>query len=256
MLPKHPDQMCNAEFDEWIRRLVDTREPEGAHLDYKEQLKIASQMDRRELAKDITSFANELGGTLVYGVPEEKDSHQAAPTPKRPYGISAVPGIIESIENIFVSTITPLLPEYRIQPVELLEYPGKMCYVVWTPESWSGPHMVYGYNDARFYRRGQYRSIPMTERDVEDRYRRRMTMRSAAEGFLVSAEASHLLRSYGRIQAKTILMVVPQLLIQPGAQLDTFDAWGKDVRVPRARRQGRHRNTSKRRGGRMPLYSN
>ncbi|MCH8282307.1 MAG: ATP-binding protein [Chloroflexi bacterium] len=213
MLLKHPDQMGNEEFDEWIRRLVDTREPEGVRLDYKEQQKVETQQDRRELAKDITSFANELGGTLVYGVPEERDSPQAAPTPRRPYGIDAVPGIVETIENIFVSVITPLLPEYRIRPVELSEYQGNMCYVIWTPESWAGPHMVFGYNDLRFYRRGQFRSIPMAERDVEDRYRRRLMMRSAAEEFLVSAEASHLLRSYRRTQAKTILMVVPLLLM-------------------------------------------
>lgn len=212
MLPNHPDQMSNQEIDDWIRRLVDTGEPEGIHLDYKQELKLTTTQDRRELVKDISSFANEVGGTLIYGVPEKRDSPQTAPRPMRPYGIDAIPGVVESIENICVSTAVPTIPEYRILPVGLSEYPGKLCYVVWTPESWASPHMVSGYDDARYYRRGQYRSVQMTERDVEERYRRRLFLQSAAQDFLETIEANNLLRGYNRIQATTTLMVVPLLL--------------------------------------------
>ena len=227
MLPKHPDQLTDKQLDEWLRSLLDNAEPEGVLLDYKEQLNVGSQGERREVAKDISSFANELGGTLVYGIPEQRTQPQAAPTPIRPYGIETMPGVEQVLENIFLTTISPLLPEYRIRRVVLSEYPGMVCYVVWTSESWVGPHMVHGYKDGRFYRRGQFRAVRMSERDVEDRYRRRLSMRNAAEEFLTSEQAAHLSHFLGRRQAKTSLMLVPLLLIPNRLAFDQSDvrAW-------------------------------
>jgi hypothetical protein len=41
---------------------------EGRQLDYKEQLPISSDDDKREFLGDVTSFANTAGGDLIYGV--------------------------------------------------------------------------------------------------------------------------------------------------------------------------------------------
>ena len=116
MLPKHPDQLSNDDIDAWIRRLVDAQEPEGALLDYKQEIKLGSQTERRELAKDITSFANEIGGTLVYGVPEDKSNSRAAPVPLRPYGIKPIPGLDQDLENIFSTVIFPNLDSFVKTP--------------------------------------------------------------------------------------------------------------------------------------------
>lgn len=213
MLPLHPDRLTNVDLDQWIRSLVDTEEPEGTLLDYKQELNISKPTDRRELAKDAASFANELGGTLIYGVPERRQMPQSAPIPTRPYGIDAILGLEQNLENIFSTTVSPLFPEFRIRQVELSEYPGKVCYLVWTPESWIGPHMVHGYNDGRFYRRGQFRAVIMSERDVEDRYRRRLATRVVAEEFRNSEAALHAHRLLGRSQAKTSLFIIPLLLV-------------------------------------------
>ncbi|MFQ5933359.1 MAG: helix-turn-helix domain-containing protein, partial [Dehalococcoidia bacterium] len=97
MLPKHPDQLSNAELDSWVRRLVDIAEPEGTLLDYKQEIKINRVSDRRELAKDVASFANEIGGTIIYGVPEKRASVGGPPTPTRPYGIDAIPGLEQNL---------------------------------------------------------------------------------------------------------------------------------------------------------------
>ena len=151
MLPTHPDRLTDTEFDQWIRRLVDTAEPEGTLLDYKREINASKQSDRRELAKDVASFANEVGGTIIYGIPEQQGQPQAAPVPVRPYGIDPVPGL--------------------------------------------------------------FRSVIMSERDVEERYRRRLLMRNAADQFVESEDALYLDRFYQHNQATTILMVVPLMLI-------------------------------------------
>lgn len=213
MLPKHPDQLTDSDLNQWIKRLVDSKEPECIVLDYKQQINLASQKDRRELAKDLTSFANEIGGVVIYGVPEDRSPENTAPVPKSPYGLDPEPGIAERIENIMVGAIAPLLPSYRIRTVPLSDYPGKVCHIVWVPESWAGPHMVHGYSDGRFYRRVEFRSAVMTERDVEERYRRRIQYSSAAATFSTSEEATHLKRFFGRILALTNLTIVPMLLV-------------------------------------------
>ena len=130
MLPRHPDQMTDEELDSFIRGLVDSLEPEGTLLDYKSIITLGTQSQRRELAKDISSFANERGGSLLYGIPEDRANPDSAPIPQRPYGIAAIPGLEQNLENIYSETLTPLLPEYRIRKVELSEYPGKVCYLV------------------------------------------------------------------------------------------------------------------------------
>jgi len=209
---KHPDMLSDTDLDSWIVELVNNKEPENIRLDYKQILKLSPDTERRELAKDITSFANEVGGTLIYGVPEQ--SNPAGPIPSKPYGIDPIPGAEASLENIFVTTISPTLPEYRIRRINLSEYPGKVVYIVWVPESWTGPHMVHGYAEGRYYRRGQYRSILMSERDVEQRYNRRVNLIGLADKFMDSTNATHLSKMFPSNIAKTSTIILPELLYQ------------------------------------------
>jgi hypothetical protein len=171
MLPKHPDQYSDESLQDWIRHLVDERVPEGPRLDYKAAIGLSSDKERREAAKDISSFANEIGGVLAYGIPEERHGVDTA-TPTEPYGIDPFPGLEQRLENVYVDAIRPSLPEWRIRRVELSEFPGKVVYLVWTPESWLGPHMVEAYGDRRYYRRGQLRAVEMAEHEVRSRYER------------------------------------------------------------------------------------
>jgi|GEM_PF-2676567 len=208
MLIGHPERYTDAQLDEWIRRLVDQSMPENRRLDYKAQ----PGERKEEWAKDITSFANELGGVLLYGIPESRNT-ESAPVPGRPYGIDPVSGFEQDLENVYSSAITPLLPTYHIRKVQLSEYPDKVCYVVWTPESWAGPHMVTAYQDHRFYRRGESRALMMTERDVEERYRRRLELRGVMEEFVASEDAWHNLSAFPAGVPATTIMVIPHLLI-------------------------------------------
>jgi len=89
-----------------------------------------------------------------------------------------------------------MLPTFRVREVPVSEYPGKACYLVWTPESWAGPHMVHGYGDGRYYRRGQYRAIVMSERDVEDRYPRCLQLVSSYQDFIDSERAKQMRQLY------------------------------------------------------------
>jgi hypothetical protein len=191
MLPKHPDQYTDDELLQWVTHLVDDRVEEGPRLDYKADILLAEHKQRREAAKDISSFANEIGGTLLYGIPEDRGS-AGAPVPTTPYGIEPVADLEQKFENIYVDSIRPTLPEWRIRKVALSEFPGKVVYVVWTPESWLGPHMVESHRDWRYYRRGQFRSVEMAEHEVRARYERLSRLRDLAGSIVEDMEKGAL----------------------------------------------------------------
>ena len=66
--PKPPQLMTDEELTERVVASINQRLPESDSLDYKALLNIETRDERIELAKDASSFANEFGGTLLYGV--------------------------------------------------------------------------------------------------------------------------------------------------------------------------------------------
>lgn len=190
MLVKHPDQYSDEELEAWVRHLVDDKVSEGPRLDYKQTISLKSEKERFEAAKDISSFANEKGGAIIYGVPEDKKSDEIA-IPLKPYGIDLTPDLESRLENIYIDSIAPCLPEWRIRRVKLIEYPQKEVYVAWVPESWVGVHMVQAYGDQRYYRRGQLRAVAMSEHEVRQRYERLRIGQSLLKDFLNSSELNY-----------------------------------------------------------------
>jgi predicted HTH transcriptional regulator len=70
MLDKPIGQLQKDDLD----ALVTSRTSEDRGLDYKRDLNLARDDDRKELARDILAFANSVGGDLVFGVEEERDA--------------------------------------------------------------------------------------------------------------------------------------------------------------------------------------
>lgn len=67
------------EFED-IDRFVQERWPEGKTLDYKRDNYGGKDEDKKELLKDVSSFANTQGGDILIGIDEDK----GIPTESRP----------------------------------------------------------------------------------------------------------------------------------------------------------------------------
>lgn len=191
MLLKHPDQYSNKELEAWVRHLVDDEVSENPRLDYKQTISLKSTKERLEAAKDISSLANEIGGTIIYGIPEDRESDEIA-IPLKPYGIDSIHGLESQLENIYTDSIVPRLPEWRIRGIGLTKFQGKVVYVAWVPESWVGVHMVQAYGDQRYYRRGQLRAVAMSEHEIRQRYERLHALQAAVDKFLNSPQLDYL----------------------------------------------------------------
>lgn len=180
--------MNDQELGAWVDRLVTQKEPESIFLDYKETISTSSRSDKREIAKDVSSFANERGGVVLYGIPEERQNDEPVPVDVSHIGMELVSGLSQVIEDVLVGALTPCLPELRIREVPLVNPPGKVVYLVWHPESWEAPHMIHAYGEHRYYKRGNFRAVLMEEGEVERLYLRRQTRRALAAEFLDEAD--------------------------------------------------------------------
>ena len=115
---------------------------EGEKLDFKACLKLCTESDKKELAKDVTAIANSKGGRghIIYGV-EDKT--------KRILGIDKTPFHEEQIQQIIYNRTDPPVP---VQ-VDFIEYEGKDLAVITIFKSRHAPHQVIQ-NGAFYIRRG------------------------------------------------------------------------------------------------------
>ena len=138
-----------------VQNLIENKIEESLTLEYKSEL----GKKNKEIAKDISAFANTKGGTIVYGL-KEKDGI--------PISVSWIKekGIKERIENISNTAIQPGITGILIDRIQNPENESESIYVVTVPESFEGPHMA----NHSYYKRHNYSSVPMEDSEVKDAF--------------------------------------------------------------------------------------
>ena len=184
---RHPKLMSDPDLCTWLKSLIKRKAPESDFLDYKESISINTQKEKMELCKDVTSFANENGGALIYGVPETDQNGIPVPKDITECGIELPNDSIINIENILLDVIAPPLPELFIKIINLDGSSLKSVLLIYHPGSWNKPHMVEGYKQGRYYRRGNFRSILMNEKQIEEAYLKRKASSESARAFFEDA---------------------------------------------------------------------
>jgi schlafen family protein len=138
---------------------------ESLQLDYKrckalvDQQKTADEI-RNELSKDVASFANSDGGTIVYGMierdnkPTELDEGFDPATTKKEWLEDVIHGRVHpKIEGLSINSV-PLSGQRR----------GKVAYVISVPQSTTG-HQA---GDKKYYKRYNFKAEPMEDYEVRD----------------------------------------------------------------------------------------
>lgn len=195
----------DAIHDADIRNLVDERAREGHQIEFKQALPGGGNEDKREFLADVSSFANALGGDIVYGIVDEGGAAAAV----APFTDINVDQEVLRLEHIIRSGIDPRIPGVRAKAVAIN---GGWILVVRVPRSWAAPHMVSALNTSRFYSRtsaGKYqldvrelRTLFMMSEGVEERTR---SFRSERLGRIVAGDTPFVLRD----APKLVLHIVP-----------------------------------------------
>jgi hypothetical protein len=127
--------------------LITDKESEGRMLDYKRELAGQSDGDRKEFLYDTSSFANTLGGDLVFGMEEQNG------LPTNLVGLADVNPDKEilRLEQMLRDGIRPSITGVQTVPIRLAN--GNVAIVMRIPRSWNPPHQVTFQKAFRFYAR-------------------------------------------------------------------------------------------------------
>ena len=148
MIEKPIDKIGPEDFE----RLKANGVAEGRTLEYKEALPGATDAERKEFLNDVSSFANAVGGDIIYGLKSGRDA-----SGKSNGLIESVDGLavtncdveIQRLENMLRDGIAPRIPGVRFQWVDGLS--RGQALLIRVPRSWAGPHMVTYQQSSRFY---------------------------------------------------------------------------------------------------------
>lgn len=146
-----------------VLSLITNGVKESLELDYKQCASLQrTDGKKKEISKDVSSFANAAGGTIVYGMVEDGQLPISIDTGYDPKDISK-----EWLDNVISSTISPRLEQVYINQVELhTTHPGKVMYVVEIPQALARvPHQA---QDKLYYKRFNFKSEPMADYEIRD----------------------------------------------------------------------------------------
>lgn len=139
---------------EKIKELLEIGREEALTLDYKDSRALDN---KKELAKDVSAFANSAGGIIIYGVQEKGNKPISLDD-----GVSPHNKMKESIESSLIDRIKPKIQGIVIHPIDLPT--GNQLFVLEIPQSHQAPHMA----DNRYHKRYNFNSVAMEHYEVMD----------------------------------------------------------------------------------------
>ena len=153
MIPKAIDQVTEQD----LQGLVDNGVLEGKTIEYKQDLTINNDKDKKEFLADVSSFANASGGDLIYGIVEDRSSG----APERLEGLLIANEDVEirRLESQIRDGIERRIPSVNINSISLSN--TKTALIIRVLKSWVSPHrVVYGGHD-KFYSRNSKGKYPL-----------------------------------------------------------------------------------------------
>lgn len=137
---------------------------ENFRMEFKGTLDLTTSSQRLEAAKDISAFANSAGGRIFYGICEHKND-DGSRSADRIEPLTDL-GLQTRLEDLVADTIHPR-PHWRARPVKV---EGGFVLVAEVYSSLGRDlHMV---SSDRFYKRGETRTVKMTEPEIRESYQR------------------------------------------------------------------------------------
>ncbi len=119
---------------------------------------------KNEISKDVSSFGNSAGGTIVYGIVELGHAATRLDAGVDPNVISR-----EWVDQVIHSRIRPRPVGVLIKQVNLAQTsPGRVAYVVEIPSTTRALQA----SDKKFYKRFNFQAVPMEVYEIDDVNRR------------------------------------------------------------------------------------
>ncbi|MGD0885234.1 MAG: ATP-binding protein [Thermodesulfovibrionales bacterium] len=140
-----------------MNSLILLRIAETPRIEYKAELNMCRDAEKRELCKDVSAMANSQGGYLFFGITATNGTPTSIP------GIDFDEKAKERLYQILLSGVSPRIQSIQDCPVHLRN--GKVVLILKTdPDGYL--HQVK-YDDERYYKRAGTITVSMQSADVE-----------------------------------------------------------------------------------------
>ncbi len=210
-----------------LASLIVERRPEGKTIEYKQALPANTHDDRKEFLADISSFANAVGGYIIFGM----ISVEGMPAELRGLGNVNPDVEVLRLANLAQASIEPRIPGILFRAIHLQQ--GGFAIIAKIPHSWAQPHVVSFERHWRFYSRNSAGKYPLDIDEVRAAFALSETVTERIRLFradrlskMVAGETPVRLEEI----AKTVLHIVPFGAFDPRTRVDltTFgeDVWG------------------------------
>jgi hypothetical protein len=221
-IPKPLNDITEAD----LLALINAGVAEGRTIEYKRELLLGDDKQKRKLVISIASFANASGGDLIFGM-EAKDG-----VPKR---IAALAGFNVDKDTL---TIRDIIRHHVDPPIHGIEYrevlvSGGATLVVRVPRSWTRPHMVTYGGENRFHTRDSNGCVAMNVPEIRAAFLGAKTEIQKLQSFRLDRLSS--IRS-GELPfrlmkgSKAVLHLLPIASFQPGFAADVNSLSDTDLR--------------------------
>lgn len=141
---KNIDDLVQSDL-EW---LINQRFAEQKTIEYKEQLNVSTDSDKKKFLSQVSSFANAAGGTLIYGIKADKGVPQP---PLVGLALDDADKQVLGLEDMVRMGVRSRIHGMATRAVPLDN--GRYVVVIRIPQSWAGPHQVTYNGELRFYSR-------------------------------------------------------------------------------------------------------
>lgn len=166
-----------------IIRLVQNKVQENKSLDYKRELKLSQDKDKKEFLFDITSMSNTDGGCFIFGIEENKDEKgQNTGTPEKIVGIHIenYDKLSQQIEDIVRGNTEPSISNIALNA---LVVEGQNILVVGVSKTLGLPTMVTFHESSKFYRRRNSGKYSVDVYELNQMFMQNQVLKESAEKF-------------------------------------------------------------------------
>lgn len=143
-----------------IQELVTSQISEGKTIEYKRELSLGSDSEKKEFLADVSSFANTGDGDLLFGV-EAKDG---IPIAINPLHIESIDAETLRLESIVRSGIDPRFA-FTLRPIST-STPNEYVLLFRIYESWNKPHRITFGGSGKFFARSSAGKYELDVREL------------------------------------------------------------------------------------------
>ena len=146
---------------QYLQSLVDNGQIETKKLEVKSGLPGTKREEKIEFLADVSSFANTIGGELIYGVLQDKNTGKLDKV--KGIEVENVDEEVQRLESMIRDGLQPRIPVKEIFPIPWEN--SKIVLIIRIPKSMIGPHRVISGGHDKFYARNSNGKYPM---DVDE----------------------------------------------------------------------------------------